>query len=199
MSRNPVHNSISDVGVSNRYTTHMSPMRAITRYVIFLLYCGIVYMILFTTLAEDTTNPTVATTSTSTNQTETVSPPVPTATPQSETATNVNFNGTFESRAHSGAGTATITTVNGKRVLTLSEDFETGAGPDLNVYISNVNNPETSAELHSGSYADLGTLKNTTGAQTYDIPATVDFNVQNVVVYCVSFKVIFTLANLTTL
>ena len=194
----------------NRYTIHMSPSRALLRYAVFLIYCAVVYLVLYTVFYEPEQQPTPSSVSetptvvatpplkATTNTNGTVVAPTPEVTPAPTTSTK-DLSGAFEDRAHNGAGTATITTINGKRVLMLSEDFATEAGPDLNVYISDVNDPETSAELHSGSYADLGTLKNTVGTQTYGIPATVDFDVHSVVVYCVSFKVIFTLANLTTL
>lgn len=102
---------------------------------------------------------------------------------------------TFTPQVHAGAGTATIQQQGDKRFIVLSDNFYSDPGPDLHVFITAASNPKTSEELHTGGAIDLGALKSTHGAQVYDIPSTVDFDIASVVVYCLPFKVIFTSAN----
>lgn len=112
---------------------------------------------------------------------------------------STNQTARFVNRVHTGAGTATIESETNQRILQLSSDFHTEAGPDLHVFLSNAANPQTSKELHDGEYVDLGAIQDTDGAQTYTIPESVDFDIHSVVIYCVPFKVIFTSANFSTL
>lgn len=104
--------------------------------------------------------------------------------------------GVFGPRVHQGAGNVKIVRDGEKRTLIFDEDFVTDAGPNLHVFLTAARDPMTSAELHAKESTDLGKLKSTSGMQTYEIPSSVAFQPASVVVYCVPFKVIFSVANL---
>ena len=105
--------------------------------------------------------------------------------------------GSFEPRAHQGAGKAEIIQKAGKVYLVFDDAFKTDPGPLLHVFLSAKSNPQTSSELHSAGVADLGLLKNPRGAQTYEItPDKLGADWKSVIIYCVPFKVLFALAEL---
>lgn len=108
----------------------------------------------------------------------------------------VELLGDFKDRAHAGSGVASIVNDNGDLQLMLSDRFATDPGPNLHVYISAHHDPMKSTDVHDGGDADLGKLKSTSGTQLYDIPDDIDFEIGSVVIYCVPFKVIFTVAGL---
>ena len=109
---------------------------------------------------------------------------------------SAELSGSFVAGAHDGAGTVRIEEKNGKKMLIFSSDFTTEDGPDLRVFLSGAQSPQSSADLHAEGDADLGKLKAVAGAQEYEIPAELDFDPASVVVYCVPFKVVFGFANL---
>ena len=98
---------------------------------------------------------------------------------------------------HRGSGKATIfRTVEGQHVLRF-EDFRVTNGPDLRVLLATPNNPQTRAELQAGGYVHLAKLKGNVGNQNYEIPPDVDFATDgSVIIYCMPFKVIFSVAPL---
>jgi hypothetical protein len=70
----------------------------------------------------------------------------------------------------------------GQRFLRF-EDFATGNGPDLRVYLVNSSTGDVS------DYVDLGVLKGNVGEQNYEIPEGVDLAVYDtVVIWCVRFS-----------
>lgn len=105
--------------------------------------------------------------------------------------------GSFQNGAHNTAGDFTIVRENGKRQLVLHDNFSTEAGPDLYVVLSGTEDPATSQKLHASDEVNIGELQSISGVQTYDIPDSVDFNIQSVVVYCLAYKVIFGYANVS--
>jgi hypothetical protein len=97
---------------------------------------------------------------------------------------------------HQGSGTATIYQLaNNSRVLRF-EDFRVTNGPNLHVYLTRASDPRTPEEVGI-DYIDLGPLKGNVGNQNYEVPIEVDLSVyQGVVIYCVTFRVVFSTAAL---
>ena len=57
--------------------------------------------------------------------------------------------------------------------------------------------PMSRDELQAGGYTHLAKLKGNIGNQNYDIPADIDVaDVGSVIIYCMPFKVIFSVAPL---
>lgn len=104
--------------------------------------------------------------------------------------------GGFEPIAHAGRGTASIVrTSDGRHVLTLT-DFETDAGPDLEVWLV-AGDPATDSDVESGRHVSLGRLKGTSGDQQYVLPANLDpAEFTHAYVWCRAFSVGFTRARL---
>ena len=98
---------------------------------------------------------------------------------------------------HKGSGEATIYRgPDGSRLLRL-ENFSVTNGPALHVILSPHSGPDTSGEVKSPGYADLGRLKGNKGDQNYPIPDEVDVDSQmSVVIYCKPFSVVFSVAML---
>jgi hypothetical protein len=99
---------------------------------------------------------------------------------------------------HKGSGTASIYQgPDGSRVLRF-EDFSVTNGPDLHVFLTSASDAQSSDDVMSpGGYIDLGELKGNVGNQNYTIPD--DFDIPengSVVIYCVPFHVIFSVAPL---
>ena len=99
---------------------------------------------------------------------------------------------------HKGSGLATIyRTPDGGHLLRL-EDFQTTNGPELHVVLSQSPDPQSSAEVKSPGYLDLGKLKGNIGNQNYPIPSGTDVGAQmSVVIYCKPFSVVFSVAPLS--
>ena len=98
---------------------------------------------------------------------------------------------------HRGSGSATIYLLpDGSHLLRL-EDFEVTNGPDLRVLLAESGGPMSRDELQAGGYTHLAKLKGNVGNQNYEIPADIDLSEQNsVIIYCMPFHVIFSVAPL---
>jgi hypothetical protein len=97
---------------------------------------------------------------------------------------------------HSGEGVATVYQLLDETRLLRLEDFRVTNGPDLHVILTKNPDPRDAATVGS-DYIDLGQLKGNVGSQNYDIPVSVDLNeYQAVVIYCVQYRVVFTVATL---
>jgi len=95
----------------------------------------------------------------------------------------------FVARKHDVKGSAVLIEQNTNRILRF-EDFETVNGPNLHIYLAS----DETAE----NFVDLGPIKATKGNVNYEIPDDVDLEKYNtVLVYCVPFKVVFSLAELS--
>ena len=96
---------------------------------------------------------------------------------------------------HMGTGTATIYELDdGSHVLRL-EDFEVTNGPDLHVLLVPNEDPQNRDDVTG--YFDLGSLKGNIGDQNYEIPSDLDLSqFGSVVIYCVPFHVLFSVASL---
>jgi Electron transfer DM13/Bacterial Ig-like domain (group 2) len=103
--------------------------------------------------------------------------------------------GTFSGNmGYSVAGTATLRQNGNTLTLSFGTDFRTSSGPGLSIYLAK----NASGALNSQNSVNLGTLKGTSGAQEYSVPANVkitDFDYA--VVYCVPFNVRFGTAALS--
>ncbi len=88
-------------------------------------------------------------------------------------------------------GTVLLETLeNGSLMLQFGSDFSSSNGPGLHVFLSTAN------RINAGSL-DLGDLKMPSGAQSYQIPGTVELETYNwVVIHCVPFNVTFGFAEL---
>jgi hypothetical protein len=115
-----------------------------------------------------------------------------TATPAS-TGTTVNgvtkFTGTFSGRnGYNVSGTSKVIQTNTTFTLELNP-FNSSSGPNLKVYLSKAETPS--------DFINLGDLKSTSGSQSYNIPAGVDFTVHKyVLVHCQSANRVFGIAQL---
>lgn len=98
---------------------------------------------------------------------------------------------------HKGSGVATIYRLpDGSHLLRL-EDFKVTNGPDLRVLLARPNDPQSRDELQAGGYTHLAKLKGNVGNQNYELPADVDpAGIGSVIIYCMPFKVIFSVAPL---
>ena len=96
---------------------------------------------------------------------------------------------------HRGSGTATIyRTADGETVLRL-EDFSVTNGPDLHALLVPHPDPQSRGDVEG--YLDLGQLKGNMGNQNYFLPAGEDgSDYGSVVIYCIPFRVIFSVATL---
>jgi hypothetical protein len=95
------------------------------------------------------------------------------------------YSGQFESGAHPTNGQAVVIGNGTEQRFLRFENFETDNGPDLNVYLFNVNGD-------GSDFIDLGDLKGNIGEQNYEIPVGVDLDVYGEVsIWCVRFSVGF--------
>ncbi len=96
---------------------------------------------------------------------------------------------------HKGSGAAKIFLLPDDRTVLRFEDFMVTNGPALSVLLSPNPSPASSGDL--GDYVDLGPLKGNIGNQNYEIsPSTNLDDFKSVVIYCVPFHVVFSIATL---
>ena len=98
---------------------------------------------------------------------------------------------------HNGSGQAAVYRgPDGAHLLRL-ENLDVTNGPDLHVILSPLQNPTKVADLKDSGFIDPGKLTGNQGNQNYEIPDNVDISSQqSVVIYCVPFQVIFSVAPL---
>ena len=98
---------------------------------------------------------------------------------------------------HKGSGAATIYRLpNGDGVLRF-ENLSVTNGPDLRVLLTTHPDPQNKAELHDAGYIHIAKLKGNRGNQNYDLPPDADLeSVGSVIIYCMPFNVIFSVAPL---
>ena len=126
--------------------------------------------------------------------------PVPPSSPEPSGPEAVKLkSGEFQDQDsfHKGSGEATIYEGPDGSLLLRLETLDVTNGPDLHVFLSPHSDPEDSRDVKSPGYVDLGKLKGNRGNQNYPIPDDVNLDEQNsVVIYCVPFSVIFSVAML---
>lgn len=83
-------------------------------------------------------------------------------------------------------GTASLVELgSGGLQVEFGSDFVVSDGPDIQVYVS-------STSTVSSSSVNLGLVKSKSGAQTYEVPSSVNYgSVNYVIIHCVSFNVTF--------
>ncbi len=103
--------------------------------------------------------------------------------------------GTFRKAEAPVSGGFAIKKQGSGKVLVLSSDFKTNdMAPDLKVIFSPSTTPLASTKapgfpLKPGSYTILSSLKSSSGAQTYTIPASIDLKAQgSVLIWCKKFN-----------
>lgn len=98
---------------------------------------------------------------------------------------------------HRGEGTASIYRLGEQRYVLRLDPFSVSNGPDLHVILSQHEMPRTATETLLPAYIDLGVLKNTSGAQNYELAPDVDLDTyKSVVIYSLSTNIIFSTATL---
>ena len=99
---------------------------------------------------------------------------------------------------HKGSGTATIYTTGDGSLLLRLENLDVTNGPDLRVLLATHPDPDRRNDLEERGYVHLGKLKGNKGNQNYPIEDTnVDPDaVGSVVIYCMPFHVVFSVATL---
>jgi hypothetical protein len=117
------------------------------------------------------------------------------AAPAMVASAGVNVQGTFKMAEAPVAGSFSIKKEGGRQVLSLSSDFKTNdQAPDLKVIFSPSKTPLASTKapgfpLKPGSYTILASLKSSQGAQSYEIPASIDLKAQgSVLIWCKQFN-----------
>ncbi len=84
---------------------------------------------------------------------------------------------------HTASGTVKIYDDAGRKIIVL-DPFSSQNGPDLKVYLSK--------DESASQYVNLGSLKSTTGKQSYEITGMPDLNEYKfVLIWCEKFTVIF--------
>jgi Electron transfer DM13 len=118
-------------------------------------------------------------------------------------ASNVLRSGTFVSGEHPTSGSTRIVEKDGKQILELDETFKTStSGPDLVVVLHRSPNVigSTTPPAHSiteGDYVILAPLQEFNGAQSYEIPNTINLqDFQSAVIWCRRFNATFGAARL---
>lgn len=98
----------------------------------------------------------------------------------------------------SGKGTVTVYQLpTGETALRFSEDFEVLNDPDLVVWLSEVPNPKTSAEIVNAPHTQISALKSTRGSQNYVVPLNVPTSkIKSVALYCVPVPSVYIAAAL---
>ncbi len=77
------------------------------------------------------------------------------------------------------------------------EDFSVTNGPGLHVFLSAHPDPKSRDDVRDEAFVDLGELKANIGNQNYEIPADIEVaQYHSVVIYCVPFHVVFSVAPL---
>ena len=99
---------------------------------------------------------------------------------------------------HKGSGDVSLYRLaNGDAVLRF-EGLSVTNGPDLHVLVSTHSDPMTKDELRDAGYSTLGQLKGNRGDQNYEVPSDIDADsIGSVIIYCMPFHVIFSVAPLT--
>jgi hypothetical protein len=97
--------------------------------------------------------------------------------------------GTFSTNAKTTSGTIKVIQGANNAKSLVFENFSSGNGPDVRVWLS----PNTSAS----TYVEIGALKATSGNFSYELPASVDLTTNNkVLIWCKDVRLLFGHASL---
>ena len=101
------------------------------------------------------------------------------------------LSGQFKGYAHETEGTATIYSMDGKRILRLT-NFKTSNGPDVHVYLVAAPDARDDATVKNAGFVDLGSMKGNIGDQNYDVPGMLDLGkFRAVTIWCKRFDINF--------
>jgi Electron transfer DM13 len=99
-------------------------------------------------------------------------------------AGTVLTSGSFVSNVHTTSGTVKVISAAGGKKHLLFENFRTDNGPDLRVWLS--------PSITAMPYQEIGNLKAVTGNFSYELPASVNYILNNrVLIWCEDFSVLF--------
>ena len=103
-------------------------------------------------------------------------------------------------RSHRGSGTVELfENPSGGLVLRFT-NFEVTNGPDLEVWMVQGENIQSSADVKTREYVSLGQLKGNIGDQNYELPSDINWQeFPSVVIWCEQFGVLFSPATLQTI
>jgi hypothetical protein len=91
--------------------------------------------------------------------------------------------GMLEGIGHTASGTASVFEKDGKKIIVL-DPYSSQNGPDLKIYLSK--------DAEATEYIRLGSLKATSGRQSYEVPGTPDITQYHFVhVWCEKYTVVF--------
>lgn len=111
--------------------------------------------------------------------------------------TQLVASGEFHNVAYSGSGSAQIRQLeSGELVLSL-QDFEVEAGPELRVFVTELEITDISTGIDMENSLDLGWLEALNGDQIYELPEDVDISrYQSVVIWCGPQRIAYIAATL---
>ncbi|KST67392.1 DM13 domain-containing protein [Mastigocoleus testarum] len=114
-----------------------------------------------------------------------------TAVEKVSTSNAENLSGTFKSAEHPTQGEVKVVTENGKKYLEFDGNFKTDSGPDLFVILHR-NDTLPITGIKEKDYVSIAPLKNTSGTQSYEIPANINISeFKSVAVWCREFNATF--------
>lgn len=112
--------------------------------------------------------------------------------PASEAAPVVVARGDFQSQEHPTSGTASLLTLADGTQLVRLENLASSDGPDVKIWLSELDAGGDWFKYRGGKYLDLGLIKATHGTHNYVIPAGADLSgLDTVVLWCDRFSVAF--------
>lgn len=110
---------------------------------------------------------------------------------QTPVAGEVQASGAFVDGEHPTKGTASIITENGKKYIQFDNKFKSDNGPDLFVIVHKDDKLPITG-IKEADYVSIAPLKNTSGAQKYEIPENIDLeNFKSVAIWCRKFNATF--------
>ncbi|HVM14374.1 MAG TPA: DM13 domain-containing protein [Egibacteraceae bacterium] len=106
--------------------------------------------------------------------------------------------GSFYAIERTGEGTATLYRLpDGRLALRFADDFQTLASPDLYVWLSEAEEPTTSAEAFEADRVDIGEITTTFGDHNYVLPDDVDpERIRSIVIWCAPVQIAYAAAAL---
>lgn len=114
---------------------------------------------------------------------------------ESQTLASGNFSGVDS--VHQGTGVVRVIRTGEETVIRFTE-FDVTNGPDLYVWLIKADGLESSSDVTSSEWVELGLLKGNVGDQNYDLPADVDIlEFGSVAIWCKQFGVLFASADLS--
>lgn len=116
---------------------------------------------------------------------------------QESPGANVLHSGEWERKTQRSAGTWKIYEEGGKTYVSLSEEFRTRNAPDLKIFLSPLAAGETNGRNATDGSLLVAPLKSNRGAQTYELPDSVDLAAyKSILIHCEEFSKLWSAADL---